>query len=64
MLSRISDDKISMVFNRALQEGNLIGGSDTALIFYDISYLNERINDLITLFPKTTLHAIAIKANH
>lgn len=63
MLSRIPDDKISMVFSRALQEVDLIGGSDTALIFYDISYLNERINDLITLFPKTTLHAIAIKAN-
>ena len=63
MLSRISDDKISMVFSRALQEVNLVGESDTALIFYDISYLNERINDLITLFSKTTLHAIPIKAN-
>ena len=63
MLSRISDEKISMVFSRALQEVNLVGESDTALIFYDLSYLNERINDLITLFPKTTLHAIAIKAN-
>ena len=48
MLSRISDDKISMVFSRALQEVNLVGESDTALIFYDISYLNERINDLIS----------------
>ena len=63
MLSRLPDDKISMVFSRALQEVNLIGGSDTALIFYDISYLSERITDLITLFPKTTLHAVAIKAN-
>lgn len=63
MLSRISDEKISTAFRRALQEIGLVKEDDTALIFYDLSYLDERINDLIALFPKTTLHAVAIKAN-
>ena len=59
----IPDEKISKVFSQALQEDNLVTKSDTALIFYDLSYLDERIIDLVSLFPKTTLHAIAIKAN-
>jgi diaminopimelate decarboxylase len=63
MLSRIPDNKISMVFSRALQDPNLVGKYDTALMFYDLSYLDKRISELISLFPKTTLHAIAIKAN-
>ncbi len=63
MLSWITEEKISKAFQRALQEGNLVGENDTALIFYDISYLKKRIIDLIALFPQTTLHAVAVKAN-
>lgn len=63
MLSRISDDTISKVFGRALQQDGLIDEDDTAIIFYDLSFLEKRINDLIGLFPESTLHAIAVKAN-
>jgi len=63
MLSRIPDKKISAVFNKALQEKELINVDDTAIIFYDLSYLRERIKNLIKLFPASALHAIAIKAN-
>jgi diaminopimelate decarboxylase len=63
MLSRIPDEKMSLAFSRALQEDRLIGREDTALIFYDLSYLKEKIEDLVGLFPESTFHAIAIKAN-
>jgi diaminopimelate decarboxylase len=63
MLSRLTGESISIIFRRALEENNLISDGDTAIIFYDLSYLTERINNLISLFPETTLHAIAVKAN-
>lgn len=63
MRSRIPPERISTVFSRALRQNDLVGDNDTSLIFYDISHLNERILDLIALFPKTTLHTVAIKAN-
>lgn len=63
VLPGISEDRISAVFQRALGEKGLISGRDTALIFHDLSFLDARIKDLITLFPETALHAIAIKAN-
>ncbi len=63
MLSRIPDERISKVFSQALQEHGLIDEDDTAIVFYDLSYLEERINNLIELFPKSALHAIAVKAN-
>ena len=63
MLSRIPDERVSAVLSRALQKSDLIDEEDTALIFYDLSYLKKRITDLVGLFPGSTLHAIAIKAN-
>lgn len=63
MGSRLTDKNISYVFSCALKEANLVRDDDTTLIFYDLSYLKERINNLIELFPRSTLHAIAIKAN-
>jgi diaminopimelate decarboxylase len=41
----------------------MIGKEDTVVIFYDLSFLSERIKRLRSLFPAQTLHAIAIKAN-
>jgi len=61
--SRISDEQISLVFKRALNQLNVINESDTAIIFHDISYLTERIKELQSLFPRNTIHAIAIKSN-
>ena len=62
MLTRIDEKTASAVFEKAIQAG-LINDDDTTLIFYDLSYLKERISDLVSLFPPSTLHAIAIKAN-
>jgi diaminopimelate decarboxylase len=63
MKPRLSDEQISNTFQRAITKGDVIGNDDTSVIFYDMSFLEERVRDLISLFPKTTLHAIAIKAN-
>ncbi len=63
MYKNLSEVQISKVFSRALQEGELIGSQDTAVIFYDLSFLEKRIQNLIELFPNTTLHALAVKAN-
>lgn len=60
---RLSDDRISQVFRRALSQKGIVTREDTAVIFYDLSYLAERIKNLISLFPPKTLHALAIKAN-
>ena len=63
MLSRLSDEKISAAFRRAIREPGLLGEEDSAVIFYDLSYLKERIEDMIGLFPESALHAVAVKAN-
>lgn len=59
----IADDEMSKVLKRALNTNGLIDNNDTALIFQDIAYLQERINTLKLIFPKNTLHAVAVKAN-
>ncbi len=60
---RLSDDKVSQVFHRALSQSGLVTEEDTSVIFYDLSFMEERIKDLVALFPPTTLHAVAVKAN-
>ena len=56
-------EKMSRTLGRAFREHGLITDDDTALLFYDLTYLTERISHLISLFPAKTLHAIAVKAN-
>lgn len=63
MISNLSNQKISAVFRKAIKEGFLNQVDDTAILFYDLSLLEEKINNLVELFPKGTLHAVAIKAN-
>lgn len=63
MQTQLADEQISAVFVKSLQQKNLIDTGDTAVIFYDLSFLKERVQDLIATFPATALHAIAIKAN-
>ena len=41
----------------------LLTGVDTAVVFHDLSRLRQRIEDLRSVFPERTLHAVAIKAN-
>ena len=43
--------------------GGHIRIEDTALIFYDLTFLQNRIRRLVSCFPSSTLHALAIKAN-
>ena len=60
---RLTDEKIAKTFRAALARPDLVSVDDTALVFYDLSFLEERIVDLVRLFPDSTLHAIALKAN-
>ena len=62
MIQRISEEQMSRVLTSALQN-KIITQTDSAVIFYDLSFLRERVVDLVKLFPGSTLHAIAIKAN-
>lgn len=63
MRSRLSEEKIAETFRRAIREPALLQEEDSAVIYYDLSYLKERIEDLIGLFPESALHAVAVKAN-
>lgn len=51
------------MFSIALQRNDLINHDDTSMLFYDLSFLSARIQNLKELFPADTLHAIAVKAN-
>lgn len=62
MLRRIKAQTMADVFRRALVN-DLIRKEDTSLIFYDMTRLTARIEDLVQQFPPDTLHAVAIKAN-
>lgn len=61
--SCLAASAMGRAFSRALQMKELITEDDTAVIFYDITFLEERIENLKNLFPESTLHAIAAKAN-
>ncbi|MBD3235041.1 MAG: diaminopimelate decarboxylase [candidate division Zixibacteria bacterium] len=61
-LERIADVEMTAVMSKAINEG-IITEEDTAVFFYDLSRLKARIDNLITLFPDSTLHAVAVKAN-
>ncbi|MDP4282102.1 MAG: diaminopimelate decarboxylase [Bacteroidota bacterium] len=62
MKTKLPVDHIESIFRSALAEG-LIREEDTAVIFYDLDFLAERVQHLASLFPETTLHGIAMKAN-
>jgi len=57
-----SNTNIERTLKNAIS-GNLIRREDTALIFYDLDFLQSRVRELISVFPSGTLHALAIKAN-
>ena len=62
MKERISEIEISNTLKRALKRSQ-IDNDDTAIIFYDLDFLTERIVDLKNHFPESTLHTIAVKSN-
>jgi diaminopimelate decarboxylase len=63
MKDRILSKDISETFKKAFNKEGLINNNDSAIIFYDLDFLNERVDSLKQLFPKNTIHAIAVKAN-
>lgn len=63
MADIISNKQIYSIFQLLLKNKKLFNKKDTAAVFYDLSFLEKRINELKRTFPKNSLHAIAIKAN-
>ena len=63
MKNRISEKEISSIYKRAMKTRGILNKDDTAIIFYDLDFLEERLKELGANFPGDTLHAIAIKAN-
>ena len=63
MQTRIAEPHIATIARKALQTPGILGKDDTSAIFYNLSFLEERILDLIRLFPENSLHSLAIKAN-
>lgn len=53
---------IEKALKGALKSG-WIREEDTAVIFYDLDFLRSRLEGLKHIFPASTLHALAIKAN-
>ena len=59
---RLAPQDISSVLRRAVLRSDIVTEEDTALFFYDLSALENRIGRLREQFPHDTLHAIAVKA--
>lgn len=62
MKDKTTEEEISVVLNGALKAG-LINNDDTSVIFYDLSFIKERIDEVKKLFPAGALHGTAVKAN-
>jgi diaminopimelate decarboxylase len=59
---RLSAADMAATLSRALAEG-VLGGSDEAVVFYNLSRLDAILDSLRTAFPVSTLHTVAVKAN-
>jgi len=60
-MENLSASAISSAFKNALRN-DLVSEEDSALIFYDLGFLSERVNYLKRCFPDGTLHGLAVKA--
>ncbi len=60
--ANLGKSDIGLAFRAALQKG-MIRLEDTAVIFYDLDFLHQRLQHLCECFPSGTLHGMAIKAN-
>jgi len=54
---------IEEILETALCRKGLVDPDDSAVIFYDMDFIHDRVEKLISLFPPDALHAIAVKAN-
>lgn len=59
----LSTEEISSAFSIALKDKALLNVDDTAIVFYNLRSIQDRIVGQQKLFPQNTLHAIAVKAN-
>lgn len=50
------------VISKALNRKGLVDENDTAIQFYDLDFMQHRIEILKNVFPENTLHAVAVKA--
>jgi diaminopimelate decarboxylase len=60
--SNLDSGDIEKTLKAALSDG-LIREEDSAAIFYDLSFWEERLKYLVSCFPASTLHGLAVKAN-
>lgn len=58
----MSISEVEKSLKSALSQG-LIREQDTAVIFYDLDFLDDRLRHLSSCFPSSTLHGLAVKAN-
>lgn len=59
----LTKEEMSLTFNKALQQTGVIDEQDSVIVFYDLAFMADRINNLKRVFPANTLHAVAAKAN-
>ncbi len=45
------------------QEKGLLNRDDSSAVFYNLSFIEDRFNEVKELFPHSSLHAAAVKAN-
>jgi len=53
----------SKILSLVINTKGIIANSDSAVILYDLSLINRKIDELQKYFPANTLHTAAIKAN-
>ena len=63
MPDKITNKQSSEALEKIIKNKGLSNKNDTSAVFYNLSFLEERINEVKKAFPQNTLHAVAIKAN-
>ncbi len=61
-METISKNQIQTVWQRACADG-LIDTQDSAVIFLNLSVIQDRVSRIARSFPEDSLHAVAIKTN-
>jgi diaminopimelate decarboxylase len=59
---RLSAEEMSATLSRAIAAG-AIGSSDDAVVFYNLSRLDDMLGTVRNAFPQGALHTVAVKAN-
>jgi diaminopimelate decarboxylase len=61
MKAKITEPEITSAWQSAIKK-QLLNPDDSAIIFYDLTFLKERIDEVKKAFPQNSLHTVAIKA--